>query len=186
MLLLTLSAASETESSFVCMVPTDWLAFLPALHATEQLFVILSQARSGTSWLNGMLNSHPDIFADEEIFMRLHNRQVAVARRNGLQCAFCQSHLRHLGAQSTDPALRGAPQIGELQSFLRRRANTSRPTQPSVFGFKLLNGQAGIELSHVWDKFGFWRGNEPLTSTFESWLLRERAKIVVLLSLIHI
>ena len=89
------------------MVPTDWLAVLPALHATEQLFVILSQARSGTSWLNGMLNSHPDIFADEEIFASAQSAGL-VARRNGLQCAFCQSHLRHLGAQSTDPALRGA------------------------------------------------------------------------------
>ena len=39
---------------------------LPAMDPGQQLFVLLSQARSGTSWLTAMLNSHRDVLVEDE------------------------------------------------------------------------------------------------------------------------
>ena len=98
------------------------------------------------------------------------NHQLAVARRGGFDCAFCKPY----------SSVAEAPHLSELQAFMRRRASSTRHPRPRASGFKLLNGQAGLELSHAWDRLGFWRGNDAVTRAFEQWLERESAKLIVL------
>ena len=58
------------------------------------IFVLLSEARSGTSWLAAMLDSHPQIAMarESEVFLPLHKKRIALATSRNLSCAFCLPH----------------------------------------------------------------------------------------------
>ena len=60
---------------------------LPPLEAGQQLFILLSQARSGTSWLTAMLNSHTDVVVEEEILMRLRKKNKKPVAVPACACA---------------------------------------------------------------------------------------------------
>jgi hypothetical protein len=125
--------------------------------APTGLFVVLGEARSGTNWLMSILRSHPAIATPEtdEIFMLTSNKMWAVARRLNMSCAFCQSRGKrpHSGNEVAE----------DLSRFVQWARHDTEAGRVQHRGFKLMNGQAGLELSRMWDSDGFYRGNAAVT-----------------------
>ena len=140
----------------------------------SKLFVLLTEQRSGSSWLTAMLDSHPEVSASSEILLDLTGHQVNVAQRLGLSCAFCLTGLQypHEGHEAADV----------VRMFLNATASSKGFHRIKAAGFKLLNGQAGLDLSGgmFGGADGFRKGNRGLTEAFLSFLERERAKIILL------
>jgi len=138
------------------------------------LFVLLTEQRSGSSWLTAMLDSHPEISASSEILLSLTMHQINVAQRLGLSCAHCLSGLQypHAGHEAADV----------VRDFLNVTAASKGFHRIKAAGFKLLNGQAGLDLSGGMfaGADGFRKGNPGLTEAFLSFLERERARVIVL------
>ena len=142
--------------------------------STVTNFAILSQARSGSTWLNTMLNGHPRILSYGEYLS-----EYAGANRDndGLVC----KPLQRLAE------FRDAANLLECHEWnyddKRVWANASQ-SGPVALGFKWFNNQGGWDLDYArhrgekCPKTGCRMCKEP--SEFIGWLREHRAKLIVL------
>lgn len=145
----------------------------------SDVFVLVSTQRSGTSWLDAMLNYHPQIHCDSEILLDLSLLQIKEAQAKQRSCAHCLSGLvyPHRGDEMMDVVERW------LDATSTHSDHTEGAAPRAVRGFKLLQGQAGIDLSggaFTGSGVGFYRHSPNATVAFERWLDRERASIILL------
>jgi hypothetical protein len=129
-----------------------------------------------------MLSSHPEVHAESEILLMLTLQQEHFARKRQLPCAHCLRGNGHPYPHSGREAEQAVHEflLGAARASAEVRLQ-SQGGRVAAAGFKLLNGQAGIDLSEgAWDPEGFLRRDAALTEAFISFLERERCRIILL------
>jgi hypothetical protein len=96
-------------------------------------FVLLATQRSGSSWVRQMLNSHPDVVADDELFVKASAPRIAEGRAGP---EFWALRWKEQGRGLR--CLMRPPQVfRHLDEYFEERAGRCRAT-----GFKLMYDQA--------------------------------------------